>query len=71
MQNFFSTYFFVINDEVPTLICVVLYHTAISLSSLRHVSQAKADQVPFLRVIIPYLEASNNQEYLVQRIRGE
>ena len=43
---------------------------AISLSAVRQVAVTKADQAPTLRAIIPYLEASNNQEYLVQRLSG-
>lgn len=37
---------------------------------MRQVAVTKADQAPTLRSIIPYLEASNNQEYLVQRLSG-
>lgn len=51
-------------------LCYFCIHSAISLSAVRQVAVTKADQAPTLRAIIPYLEASNNQEYLVQRLSG-
>ena len=52
-------------------LCYDFYiHSAISLSAVRQVAVSKADQAPTLRAIIPYLEASNNQEYLIQRLSG-
>ena len=44
---------------------------AISLGSLRQVSISKAEHVPTLAAVLPYLELSNNQEYLVKRINGQ
>ncbi|XP_001636404.2 transmembrane protein 209 isoform X2 [Nematostella vectensis] len=58
-----------VNDVLCRIGCQELQIGTISLSSLRQVAVTKADQVPQLRAIIPYLEASTNQEYLVQRIR--
>ncbi|XP_028516709.1 transmembrane protein 209, partial [Exaiptasia diaphana] len=58
-----------VNDVLCKIGCQEYQVGTVSLSVLRHVSQAKSGQVPFLQVIIPYLEASNNQEYLVQRVR--
>ena len=53
-----------------TLCCDFYIPSAISLSAVRQVAVSKADQAPTLRAIIPYLEASNNQEYLIQRLSG-
>ena len=52
------------------MLCNICIHSAISLSAVRQVAVTKADQAPTLQAIIPYLEASNNQEYLVQRLSG-
>ena len=41
----------------------------ISLGSLRQVSTSKAEHVPTLAAVLPYLELSYNQEYLVKRIK--
>ena len=45
-------------------------HTAVSLGTLRLVSKTMAQQVPTLRMVIPYLELSTQQGYLVDRIKG-
>ncbi|XP_022081205.1 transmembrane protein 209-like isoform X1 [Acanthaster planci] len=41
----------------------------VSLSSLRQVSLTKSQVVPTLSMVLPYLDVSANQEYVVQRIR--
>lgn len=43
---------------------------AVSLGTLRLVSKTMAQQVPTLSMVIPYLELSTKQGYLVDRIRG-
>ena len=43
---------------------------AVSLGTLRLVSKTMAQQVPTLSMVIPYLELSTKQEYLVDRIKG-
>lgn len=48
-----------------------MYDTAaVSLGTLRLVSKTMAQQVPTLSMVIPYLELSTKQEYLVDRIKG-
>ena len=50
---------------------MILYiHVAVSLGTLRLVSKTMAQQVPTLSMVIPYLELSTKQEYLVDRIKG-
>ena len=46
------------------------FSSVISLGSLRQVSTTKAEHVPTLAAVLPYLELSYNQEYLVKRIEG-
>lgn len=47
------------------------YNTkAVSLGTLRLVSKTMAQQVPTLSMIIPYVELSTKQGYLVDRIKG-
>ncbi|XP_073229325.1 transmembrane protein 209-like [Porites lutea] len=57
-----------VNETLCRIGCSELQVGTISLSAVRQVAVTKADQVPTLPSIIPYLEASNNQEYLVQRL---
>lgn len=45
-------------------------HAAVNLGTLRLVSKTMAQQVPTLRMVIPYLELSTKQGYLVDRIKG-
>lgn len=44
---------------------------ALSLGALRQGAQSKVQQVPTLPQVLPYLELSYKQEYLVQRITGK
>ncbi len=46
------------------------FRPALGLGALRQAAQSKLQQVPTLPQVIPYLELSYKQEYLVQRIRG-
>ncbi|RMX50530.1 hypothetical protein pdam_00022341 [Pocillopora damicornis] len=57
-----------VNETLCRIGCSELQVGTISLSAARQVAVTKADQAPTLRAIIPYLEASNNQEYLVKRL---
>jgi len=43
---------------------------AVGLGTLRKVAKSKVQYVPTLGTVIPYLELSAKQEYLVQRIKG-
>ena len=45
--------------------------TEVSISSLKQVAATKSQYVPTLNKVIPYLEVSTNQEYLVSRIKGK
>ena len=45
-------------------------YAADSLGTLRLVSKTMAQQVPTLGMVIPYLEFSTQQGYLVDRIKG-
>ena len=49
-----------------------VYNTtaAVSLGTLRLVSKTMAQQVPTLSMVIPYLELTTKQGYLVDRIKG-
>jgi hypothetical protein len=44
---------------------------AASTSDLRRESKRRAPQVPTLHLVLPYLELTPKQAYLVQRIRGK
>ena len=52
------------------LMILYIIHVAVSLGTLRLVSKTMAQQVPTLSMVIPYLELSTKQEYLVDRIKG-
>ncbi|XP_074609702.1 transmembrane protein 209-like isoform X1 [Acropora palmata] len=57
-----------VNEILTRIGCSELQLGTVNLGAGRQVALTKADQVPSLGSIIPYLEASNNQEYLVQRL---
>ena len=42
-----------------------------SMSSLKQAAVVKASVIPTLNAIVQYLDISPNQEYLVERIKGE
>ena len=46
------------------------YFLEVNVSTLKNVAFVKSSLVPTLNNIIPYLEVSSNQEYLVNRIKG-
>ena len=46
-------------------------HSAASSNDLRRESKRRAPQVPTLHLVLPYLELTSKQAYLVQRIRGK
>jgi len=55
---------------LTTLNGLILLITEVSLSTLKQWLSAKGQLVPKLSTLIPFLDLSANQEYLVQRIRG-
>nr|CAB3267070.1 transmembrane protein 209 [Phallusia mammillata] len=59
-----------INERLKHLGCPEVQIGEASLSSLKQIQQSKASQIPGLTWIMPYLEVSQNQEYLVERLRS-
>ncbi len=54
------------------LICSTrIFAAEVSISTLKSLSVTKQQLVPTLGSVIPYLEISSKQEYLVQRIAGQ
>lgn len=41
-----------------------------SISNLKQAAVAKASAIPTLNTIVQYLDITSNQEYLVERIKG-
>eukprot|EP00118_Oscarella_pearsei_P021451 m.240711 g.240711 ORF g.240711 m.240711 type:complete len:323 (+) comp40196_c1_seq30:323-1291(+) len=56
-----------VNDTLTNIGSGDIQIGKVGLDVLRHIGDLKGQQVPSLRLIIPYLELSTNQEYLVQR----
>ena len=56
---------------VVVVVVVVVVVAAVSISSLKHIAKSKSQHLPTLSLVIPYLEVSPKQEYLVERIRGK
>lgn len=54
--------------DAPAYSMLFLLHVAVSISSLKHI---KSQHLPTLSLVIPYIEVSPKQEYLVDRINGE
>ena len=50
---------------------IIVYRTAVTLASLQQTAKTKAHQVPTLGLLMPYLELSTKQDYLVGRIQGQ
>lgn len=48
-----------------------LFHEEASISSLKQAAVVKASAIPTLNAIVQYLDVTPNQEYLVERIKGE
>ena len=42
----------------------------VGVSTLKQLALTKGPYVPTLNVIVPYLDFSSNQEYLVKRLKG-
>lgn len=53
-----------------TLICNIGF-SEVSISTLKQLAVTKSQFVPTLNAVVPFLEVSSNQEYLVHRLRGE
>ena len=45
--------------------------SAVSISTLRQVAVDKMEQVPTLGQVMPYLDVTSKQDYVVQRLRGQ
>lgn len=48
-----------------------LFHEEASISSLKQAAVVKASAIPTLNAIVQYLDVTPNQEYLMERIKGE
>ncbi|XP_033122660.1 transmembrane protein 209-like [Anneissia japonica] len=59
----------VINERLTQLGTPELKIGEVSLTSLKQVAHTKAQHLPTLNAVLPYLDISANQEYLVARIR--
>jgi hypothetical protein len=44
--------------------------TEVGLSSLKHLSTLKSKEIPTLTTVLPYLDLSIHQGYLVKRFKG-
>ena len=66
MNRGFAFYTYVYNGCVLVNVLESVY-----LGTLRQLSKSKVQYVPTLGMVIPYLELSSKQEYLVQRIKGD
>ena len=47
-----------------------LLFAEVGVSTLKQLALTKGAYVPTLNVMVPYLDFSSNQEYLVKRIKG-
>ena len=45
-------------------------YPAVSISTLRQVAVDKMEQVPTLGQVMPYLDVTSKQDYVVQRLKG-
>ena len=54
-----------------SLLVKTIHSPAAGLGLLRQVGKSKVQHVPTLGMVIPYLELSSKQEYLVHRIKGQ
>ena len=71
MNRGFAFYTYVYNGCVLVNVLESVYLAATGLGTLRQLSKSKVQYVPTLGMVIPYLELSSKQEYLVQRIKGD
>ena len=62
------------SDTVSASLLFICYHifffAGVSINSLRNVALTKSQHVPSLNSVIPYLDVTTNQEYLINRIEG-
>jgi purine nucleoside permease len=54
--------------DTKILVCFVF--TEVGVSVLKQLALTKSIHIPTLNALVPYLECSDNQEYLVKRIKG-
>lgn len=57
------------NNQLARCGCEDMQIGEVSISHLKQLALTKSQQVPHLNELIPFLEATHNQEYLVTRIR--
>ena len=71
LDFFYLLDFFSANLPFLIFVRVDLYVlTEASLSTLKQLSVVKSQHIPQLAGVIPYIDMSPNQEYLIFRIRG-
>ncbi|XP_046372226.2 transmembrane protein 209-like [Haliotis rufescens] len=58
-----------VNNTLRCIGCEELQAGDVSVSTLKQLALTKGNFVPSLNTIIPYLDVSSNQEYVVKRIR--
>lgn len=59
-------------EPTSTLKCSIPFLILeVSLSTIKQWASVKGQLVPKLATLLPFLELSSNQEYLVQRFKGE
>ena len=49
----------------------IIFVPEMSISQLKQLAVSKSQQIPTLNTLLPFLEVSANQEYLVARVNGE
>lgn len=59
----------VINDDLRRLGSAELQIGEVSLTTLRQVSLTKSQHLPTLNGLLPYLDITSNQEYLIHRLK--
>ncbi len=57
-------------DIFVSTVSFIFVFVAVSLPKLQQIAKIKAQQVPTLSILAPYLELSTKQDYLVSRIQG-
>ncbi|ELT90600.1 hypothetical protein CAPTEDRAFT_228955 [Capitella teleta] len=58
-----------INKQLIRIGCEDMEIGVVSISTLKQLAVSKSLQLPSLNLLIPFLEASTNQEYLVHRVK--
>ncbi|CAH1787400.1 unnamed protein product [Owenia fusiformis] len=58
-----------INEDLARIGCEDMQIGEVSIATLKQLAVTKSQHVPMLNSMIPFLEASTNQQYVVQRLR--